>query len=432
MLSLIGFLTILAVVSLLLSGRTSPIIGLTLPPLVGALLAGFTFPEIAEFFSAGLIKVSPVASMFIFAILFFGVMQDAGLFRPVINGLIRLTKGNVIAVAIGTCVAGMFAHLDGAGATTFLLTVPALMPVYRRLGMNPYLLLLLLAIGAGIFNMTPWAGPLGRAAAVTGADVAVLWRPLIAVQGAGALLLIAFGAYLGLREQRRILNAGHRSTSSDAAERAAGGGNAPQNRLLFAANITLFLAVFAALIAAVLPAAYIFLIGLSVGLLLNYRGAKAQMAALAAHAPHAITMGAIIFAAGSFLGALSQSGMLNAIAQDVAAVLPSEIAPHLHLIIGAFGVPLELILSTDAYYFGLLPVVSEIVTPYGVSSQSAAYALLVGSIVGTFISPFSPALWLALGLADLEMGRHIRFALIPMWLFSAALMMIAAALGVFG
>jgi len=432
MLSLIGFLTIFAVVALLLSGRTSPIIGLTLPPLIGVIIAGFTLPEITQFYTAGLIKVSPVASMFIFAILFFGVMQDAGLFRPVINGLIRLTKGNIVAVAVGTCAAGMFAHLDGAGATTFLLTVPALLPVYRRLGMNPYLMLLLLAIGAGVFNMTPWAGPLGRAAAVTGADVAVLWRPLIVVQGAGALLLIAFGAYLGLREQRRIRNAGLAAEPIPASTEFAAPKepDSPQ-KFLFAANVVLFLAVFAALIAAALPAAYIFLIGLAVGLLLNYRGAKAQMAALAAHAPHAITMGAIIFAAGSFLGALSESGMLNAIAQDAASILPRQIAPYLHLIIGAFGVPLELILSTDAYYFGLLPVVSEIVTPYDVSPQAVAYALLVGSIVGTFISPFSPALWLALGLAELEMGRHIRYALIPMWIFAAAMMAIAMLLDVF-
>ena len=431
MLELIGALTIFSVVALLLSGRVSPVIGLTLPPLIGALIAGFSASEISTFFAAGLAKVSPVAAMFIFAILFFGAMQDAGLFRPLINGLISLTRGNVIAVAVGTSCAGMLAHLDGAGATTFLLTVPALLPVYRRLGMNPYLMLLLLAIGAGVFNMMPWAGPLGRAAAVIGEDVATLWRPLIAVQIAGAVLLIGFSVFLGVRESRRIRLAG---VSTDALIEQPAGPDEPETspprRMLFWLNAVIFVFVLAALVAAILPAAYVFLIGLSAALLLNYRTASAQMAAIAAHAPNAITMGAIILAAGSFLGVLDKSGMLTAIAQSVGGILPERLAPHLHMMIGAVGVPLELILSTDAYYFGLLPVVSEVVAPYDVAPHAVVYALLIGSIVGTFLSPFSPALWLALGLAELEMGRHIRFSLAPMWAFSLALMAVAMAMGV--
>lgn len=433
MLSLIGLLTIFSVVALLLSGRVSPVIGLTIPPFIGAIAAGFGAGEIANFFTAGLAKVSPVASMFIFAILFFGTMQDAGLFRPLIDGLIRITRGNVIAVAIGTGAAGMLAHLDGAGATTFLLTIPALLPLYHRLGMNPYLMLLLLAIGAGVFNMMPWAGPLGRAAAVIGEDVAALWRPLIAVQGAGAFFLLLFAGFLGFRESRRIAKAGPHAECGTGAFNIPADNTPEQSggKLRFALNAAILFLVLASLIAAMLPAAYIFLIGLSVALLVNYSNARAQMAAISAHAPSAITMAAIIFAAGSFLGVLDESGMLAAIAKDIAIVLPREIAPYLHLIVGAAGVPLELVLSTDAYYFGLLPIITEIVAPYDVTPQAAAYALLVGSIVGTFLSPFSPALWLALGLSGLDMGRHIRFSLAPMWAFSLGLMLIALALGLF-
>jgi CitMHS family citrate-Mg2+:H+ or citrate-Ca2+:H+ symporter len=122
--------------------------------------------------------------------------------------------------------------------------------------------------------------------------------------------------------------------------------------------------------------------------------------------------------------------MLKAIASDIAVILPDAFAPYLHLALGVFGVPMELILNTDAYYFGLLPVVSEVVTPNGVAPETVVYTMMIGNIVGTFISPFSPALWLALGLSGLEMGRHIRYALIPMWGFSLALMVIAALLGV--
>lgn len=432
MLTITGLLIILVVVALLLSGRVSPVVALILVPLVGALLVGFGANEITEFFNAGLIKVAPVAAMFIFAILFFGIMQDAGLFRPIIDGLIALTRGNVVAVAVGTSIAGMLAHLDGAGATTFLLTIPALAPVYKRLRMSPYLMLLLLAIGAGIFNMMPWAGPLGRAAAVIGTDVTELWRPLIPVQAAGAVMLVGFAAMLGLREQRRVaaLPAEVSGGPGPIAEPPRSENQPHPSSLLLGANAAIFAVVMAALVAGILPAAYIFMIGLGLALPLNHRGAKEQMARIAAHAPNAITMGAIILAAGSFLGVMDKSGMLSAIAGDIVRILPASFVPYLHLTIGFFGMPMELVLNTDAYYFGLLPVVAEVVEPHGVAPATVVYALMVGNVVGTFISPFSPALWLALGLAGLEMGEHIRRAVIPMWLFSLALIAIAVLMGV--
>lgn len=432
MLTFIGLVTIVLVVALLLSGRVSPIVGLTLAPLLGAVLAGFGADEIATFYADGLVRVAPVAAMFIFAILFFGVMQDAGLFRPIIDNLIRLTRGNVIAIAIGTSIAGMLAHLDGAGATTFLLTIPALAPLYARLRMSPYLMLLLLAIGAGVFNMMPWAGPLGRAAAVIDVDVADLWRPIIPVQAVGALMLVVFAAALGRREQKRIalLPPSDDGGFGPMVEAPRETDHAPVDRNRIVLNAIIFLGVLAALVMGVLPAGYIFMIGLSLSLPLNYRSVSEQMAHIAVHAPNALTMGAIILAAGSFLGVMDGSGMLSSIAGDLARVLPGPFVPYLHLVLGFFGVPFELILNTDAYYFGLLPVVAEIVEPYGVASQSVVYTLMVGNIVGTFISPFSPALWLALGLSGLEMGRHIRYSLLPMWGFSLALMAIAILLGV--
>ena len=196
-------------------------------------------------------------------------------------------------------------------------------------------------------------------------------------------------------------------------------------------NAALFLAVLAALFSGVLPAGYIFMIGLCLVLMLNYRSSKAQMQRIAAHAPAALSMGMIILAAGSMLGVLTGTGMLTSIAKDLVQVLPAPLVGQLHIILGLFGLPMELMLSTDAYYFGLLPVTLEVVSGLGVEPASVVYALTIGNIIGTFISPFSPALWLALGLAGLDLGRHIRYALWWMWGFSLVLFAVAWGLGLF-
>ncbi|GAE26625.1 magnesium citrate secondary transporter [Halalkalibacter wakoensis JCM 9140] len=396
MLSIIGLATILTIVFLLLSGRITPIIGLVIVPIIGALLAGFGFAEIGVLFGEGIDRVINVVIMFIFAILFFGVMQDAGLFDPIINKMIAISRGDVIAVAVGTVIIGAIAHLDGSGASTFLITIPALLPLYKRLKMNPYLLLLLVGLSASIMNMVPWGGPLGRTAAVLGVDPTELWRPLIPVQIIALILLVALAVVLGIREKRKIakLNESDQANQEaaatvDMAEKDMGkrDDSLLRPKLLWA-NLLLTLGVITMLVWGIIPAGFVFMISLSIALIMNYPKVDEQMERIKAHAPNALLMAAIILAAGSFLGILDGTGMLQSLATDLVLFLPAFIVPYLHLVIGFLGVPFELVLSTDAYYFALVPVVEQIVSGYGVESTSAAYAMVIGNIIGTFISRF--------------------------------------------
>ncbi|MDE4084401.1 citrate:proton symporter [Planococcus maritimus] len=439
MLSIIALFTIIIIVALLISNKITPIVALVLVPIVAAFVAGFSFAEIGDFFNSGVESVISVVIMFIFAILFFGIMQDVGLFDPLINKMIAISKGNVIAVAVGTVVIAAVAQLDGSGASTFLITIPALLPLYKRLKMNPYLLLLLVGTSASIMNMLPWAGPLGRTAAVLGMDVTELWRPLIKVQVVGLILLITLAVLLAMREKRLIARRGDFNkeiyeeadpldvTAQDEKSQKAAALRRPK---LLWANTLLALAVIAVLVWGVIPAGLAFMIGVSIALPLNYPDMKDQMDRIKDHAPNALLMAAIILAAGSFLGILEGTLMLDSIASDLVTILPAFVIPYLHLIIGFFGVPFDLLLSTDAYYFALFPIVEQVVTGAGVSSLSAAYAMIIGNIIGTFVSPFSPALWLALGLAGLEMGRHIRYSLPIMWGFSIVLLAVSVLMGV--
>jgi len=429
LLTIIGLGIIIAIVALLLTERVTPIIALSMVPLIGALLAGFGPTDIAGFFESGLQDVANVAVMFIFAILFFGVLQDVGLFDPLINRVVALTRGNVIAVAMGTGVIGTIAHLDGSGASTFLISIPALLPLYQRLRMSPYLLLLIVSASIGIMNLVPWAGPIGRAAAVTGISPTELWRAMLPVQIAGFVILMIFAALLGLREQGRIkrLPAQADQASPDNVVADAENGKALPPR--FWLNLAIAVATIGVLASGVMPPAYMFMLALGVVLLANYPKPSQQMERIKAHAPGALLMASIISAAGAFLGILSGTGMLESIATDLAQVLPQSMVPYLHLVIGVFGVPLDMLTSTDAYYFALLPVVEQVASTQGVAADSVVYAMAIGNNVGKMISPFSPAMWLALGLAGAEMGRHIRYSFFLLWLFSLVMLAFAYLIG---
>lgn len=439
MLSIIGFLTIVVIMALLLSGRITPIIGLVLIPIIGALLAGFSFVQIGGFFSEGVLKVLGVVIMFIFAILYFGLMNDAGLFDPLIDKMIVLTHGSVVGICVGSVIIGAIAHLDGSGATTFLIALPPLLPLYRRMRMSPYLLLLLVSTAAAVVNMVPWGGPLARAATVLKMDPVLLWRPLIPLQVVAMILLIGMAVLLGLREKRRIAVAvaAGRPLPDDEVDSMAAAAPAAAAKLnpgrpgMLWVNALLTLGVLVVLVWGVVPSEFVFMIAASIALLINFPKAQDQMARIKAHAPSALLMAAIILAAGSFLGIMSGTSMLTAIATDAVRIMPAFLSSRLHVLVGLLGIPLELVLNTDAFFFALMPVVLKIVTGLGVDPVAASYPMIIGKITGTFVCPLAPALWLALGIANLEMGKFLRYSFLWVWGFSLILLLVAVLMGLF-
>ncbi|MGV0326497.1 CitMHS family transporter [Corynebacterium confusum] len=445
-LTLMGLAIIIITVTILIQGRTTPLVPMTIVPVVGALIAGFGFGEIGDFFEEGLGSVMNVVAMFIFAIIFFGILQDVGLFNPVIRALITATRGNVVAVTVGTAAIGIVAHLDGSGSTTFLLTIPALLPLYTALNISRYVLVTIVALAASVMNMVPWGGPLGRAGSVVNQDTHQIWMHLLPIQGVCVVMVLAIAAALGVWQKRRIakLRAAGQLEGEEAVdvnaiasdfirkqkqEQEDKGFRNRAGRVVTILNVAVILLVLVALLSGLLPPAPAFLLAATVTLLINFDSQSEQTDALRRHAPNALSMAGIILAAAMFLGVLNGTGMLEAIAQQLIAILPASVGPYLHVIIGLLGVPLDLMTSTDAYYFSILPTVQETVANFGVSGMGAASALIIGNVIGTFVSPFSPALWLALGLARADMGKYLKIAFPLAWAFSLAIVLVAFAFG---
>ncbi|MCE0455857.1 MULTISPECIES: CitMHS family transporter [Staphylococcus] len=445
-LTIMGIIIIGSIVGLLIAKKISPVVGMILIPSIGALLLGYGIKDLVKFFNSGLESVMSVVIMFIFAIIFFGIMTDSGLFKPIVKRLILMTRGNVVIVCIVTALIGMFAQLDGAGAVTFLLSIPALLPLYKALNMNKYLLILLLAISAAIMNMVPWGGPMARVASVLKVkSVNELWYGIIPVQLIGFVLVLIFATYLGFREKKRIKKAIdngeveptlnidiHRLVKNyerDQDIKFPVRGRALKHGWVIWTNVLLTIIVLVMMLTNIAPPEFAFMVGVAIALVINFPNVDEQMNRLKAHAPNALMMAAVIIAAGMFLGVLEETGMLKSIALNFIKIIPDAVGPYLHIIVGFFGVPLDLLTSTDAYYFALLPIVEQTASQFGINPVSTAYSMVIGNIVGTFVSPFSPALWLAIGLAEANMGTYIKYAFFWIWGFAIVLLGIAVLIG---
>ena len=160
MLALLGFATIIIVIALLLRNVTVPALAfVSVSTVTGAILVAtgtFTIEEMGEFVTAGVSGVHGTAALFIFSVLFFGIMTDVGMFDKIINALMKKVGSNVVGVAMMTCIIAMIGHLDGGGASTFLITIPAMLPVYKRLNMRPTTLMLICVSAMGVMNLLPF------------------------------------------------------------------------------------------------------------------------------------------------------------------------------------------------------------------------------------------------------------------------------------
>jgi citrate-Mg2+:H+ or citrate-Ca2+:H+ symporter, CitMHS family len=422
-LALLGVATIVVLLAAIMSGRVTPLVALIVVPVVASFAGGFGLAT-GKFVTTGVQNIAPVVAMFVFAILFFGVVTDAGMFDPIVGRIVRAVGSHPTWIVVGTFALAALVHLDGSGAVTFLVAVPAMLPLYERLSMDRRVLAAAVALGAGVMNVLPWGGPTLRAAAAIKVPVAQLYRPLVPAQLVGLAFAGLLAWWLGRRETRRLgLDGAHaagRGTSVEPALSDVARALRRPNR--FWINIALTAAVLSLMIASVLPPAVMFMLGTAAALLVNYPSVAMQRARVDAHAQSAIMMASILLAAGVFTGIMQGTGMLGAMATAAASRVSPAAAPHVPFALALVSMPLSLLFDPDSFYFGVLPVVAETTRLLGVTPERVAHGALVGQMtLGFPVSPLTPATFLLVGLTGVELGAHQRFTIPLLWATSVVM-----------
>lgn len=432
MLAGLGFAAIAVLLALILTRRASPLVALVAVPLVAAIAAGHAAGA-GGFAIDGIRQTAPVVATFVFAILFFGVMTDAGLLDPVVDAVIRGVGTHPTRIVVGSALLAAVVHLDGSGAVTFLVAIPALRPLYDRLGMDRRVLACVVALGAGVMNIVPWGGPTLRAAAALQVPVSEVFLPLMPVMGVGLAFTFGAAVWLGQREARRLGDVSVAvSASGDAADRLSDQDRAlrrPGRRWL---NAVVTLAVLVSMVAGVVEPAVAFMVGTVLALVINYPDVAMQRDRVDAHARAALMMATILLAAGVFTGVMKGTGMLNAMAISSVGFVPPALAPHIPAVLGVLSMPLSLLFDPDSFYFGMLPVIAEVAGTFGVPATAIGQAALLGQMtVGFPVSPLTPTTFLLIGLAGIDLAAHQRFTIPFLFACSVIMTIACVVLGVF-
>lgn len=460
MLTILGFAMIATFLVLIMTKKMSPIAALVLIPALFCVAVG-KGAHLGDYVIDGVSGLAPTAAMLMFAIVYFGVMIDVGLFDPVVRGILRFCKADPMRVVVGTAVLAAVVSLDGDGSTTFMITVSAMYPLYKRLGMSLVVMTGVAAMANGVMNTVPWGGPTARAATALKLDAADIFVPMIPALLVGLLGVLGLAYVLGLRERRRI--GALRLPDEESVETkeavlvgAGAGGGHPEKRpvggaggadgvdgahddedllkgldpdrptlrpRLYWFNALLTGTLITAMILELLPIPVLFLLGAALALSVNYPRLPDQKARIAAHADNVLNVSGMVFAAAVFTGVLQGTGMVDSMAGRLVDTVPDGLGPHMALVTGVLSLPLTYFMSNDGFYFGVLPVLAEAGAAHGVTPLEMARASLVGQPLH-MSSPLVPAVYVLVGMARVEFGDHTRF--VVKWAALTCLLILAA------
>lgn len=425
-LAILGFATVATFILLIMTRRLSAAVALIAVPILFGLLAG-AGSNLGEMVVKGVVSVAPIALLLSFAILYFGIMMDAGLFDPLVRRILHFVGNDPVRIALGTAALSSLVSVDGDGTTTALIVITAMLPVYRSVGMNPLILATLLGLTNSVMNFVPWGGPSARAAAALKLDlVHDLFIPMLPTMAIGLAAAFVLAWQLGRSERRRL------GWTADAMQHGAVVAlDTPPERKphLFWVNLLLTLGLMAGMFSGLAPLPVLMMAAFAIAATINYPRLKEQRARIDAHASNVVMVVALIFAAGSFTGILEGTGMLDAMARSILAGVPPEMGPYLAPITGLLSLPLTFLMSNDAYYFGIVPVVAQTATTFGVPIEAIARASLLGQPVHS-LSPLLAPVYLACGLLGVEVGDVQRFALKYAVMMSLILLVTAIATGI--
>lgn len=451
MLTILGFAMIATFLVLIMTKKMSPIAALVLIPALFCVAVG-QGAKLGDYVIEGVGNLAPTAAMLMFAIVYFGVMIDVGLFDPIVRGILRFCKADPMRIVVGTAVLAAIVSLDGDGSTTFMITVSAMYPLYKRLKMSLVVMTGVAATANGVMNTLPWGGPTARAATALKLDASEIFIPMIPALAVGLLAVFLLSYVLGLRERKRLgmltldealvrepeqetvlAGAGTGAGGGDRLRKGSGGAGSADlaqdgddeedeeeefkgldpNRStlrpkLYWFNAGLTIALLTAMIMELMPIPVLFLLGAALALTVNFPHMPDQRARIAAHADNVLNVSGMVFAAAVFTGVLTGTGMVENMADWVVGAVPDAMGPHMAIVTGLLSLPLTYFMSNDGFYFGVVPVLAEAGAAHGVSPLEIARASLAGQALH-MSSPLVPAVYVLVGMAKVEFGDHTRF-----------------------
>ncbi len=429
--ALVGFVMMILITVLLLKKKVSTLFAFTIIPIIGAFLIGASVSEVCDYVNTGLGKTRDLMFIIFFSLPYFSVMSDAGLFDTIVEFLLKKTKLSVTVICVITVLISLVTEIDGSVTSTYLVTVPMLLPLYKKMKIDPKVLLLLCSATMCALFVTPWNGRTLRAATLLeGIDnpqnyIFTQMLPLMIVYIVMCLVLAVVLARMQIKKGAGLADGDEKLDEMLVSDSEL------RRPKLFWFNLLLTVALIVGLSVIPCPDYFVFALGLIIALAVNYPDLKLQGDLLKKYSKEMYSTACAVFLSGVVVGVLSESGMMDAMVQFLINIIPGFMGPWLYLVMAVLSAPLMLIFTNDIWQYALVPIVAGVSAQYGVPNEVVVLTLLMN--MGAMVSPVAqPQIYLACDLADgTELADYVKFSFVPLWILTVLWVAAGYIMGIF-
>lgn len=431
MIALIGLVMFIVCSYLALSKKMHLMVPFIVVPVIAGMLCGYSFTDVMNFAATGVNGVFNTVLLCVFAVLYFSVLSETGMFDIMVNKLVSITKGNIYIVMIVTILVAFIGHLDGAYNTTYLIAIPALAPLYKKLNIDRRCLVLLVSLAAAPMTATAWATPAKMTVYDPSIDPVIMQNnllPVIAIMlGLAIVYALGCGYHYSKKNAAEIMALRASFASTGEQEKIDFSDKPLARPQLFWVNFALFVAsLFCFMFLTSVKTYLLFMLFSAAALLINYHTQKEQGQIVRKYSATMLAPGILFMGIGVMVGVLNGTGMVTEMVNVVLSFVPTSLARYTHVLYKILVLPLEIVIPYQAFQ-GMSPLLLGI----GAGCGLTAYQVLSIQCIA-YLNPCSPLVAannLACELAEVDIIQQMKYSVVPCLAFNTISALICVALG---
>lgn len=428
-LTVVAIIMVAAVIAFAFAKKVPMQFILCVVPVICGLLAGFNIGEVGDMAMGQITKSMQSAGiMCLFAMVYFTMLSETGMFNIVIRQILRLTKGRVsiYMIMIITSVISGIGFLTAQVVTAYSIVFPAMLPLYKKIKFNKASAMVIAQTSIAAMGFIPWGIAVVNSSVFANVDAMELSRRLMPVSACFIPFIILQWVYFGYKQKKQGLPMTVEWTDDMGEDSDEKGFSRPK---LFWFNFLLFLMVIAALVTAVVPSYLVFVIAAFLTLLVNYPEPKVYQKLLNQAGGRFFNTLMMLIGISVFLGVFNESGMVKALATFVVSVFPQMLTRYIHIILAAIMV-LVIRFMPNKIYNSMYPALISVGAKFGLTGVDVIAPFVCNMSLGTGASPFTATTHVGTALLDIEMDDYCRQAVPVLEITNVLIIALALLVGV--
>lgn len=414
--TLAAILMIALIISSLFIKRVSMQYALYIVPIFCGLLLGFSIPELTDMFIGQVNTAMKSAGyMILFAMIYFNMLSETGMFNTLVGNLVKLTKGrmNVWILMILTSLIAAIGMLTATVATAYLIVFPIMLPIYKKMKFDLMDAMIIAQTAIAGMCFVPWGIAVVNSSVFAGVDPIELSGTLTKVAICFIPAIVLQWIYFARKHKK---NGGMMKTDWVVDEskiqltvpaKGKEGKDKPDlsRPKLFWFNLVVFIAVIVALAMNVVPSYLVFIFASFITFIVDYPDPKEQKILLRTAGGRFFNTFMTLVGISFFIGIFQGTPMVKSLANSIVGAFPTFMSRYIHIFL-AFIMVFLIRFMPNKIYNSMYPVLVSVGASFGIPGVEVIAPFVCNMSLATGSSPFTATTHIGTGLLDIDTTKY--------------------------